>query len=190
MDTLPSAAAVRKGKKPKRAIEESISEEKKCSATRNTHSSLVINFRFFCLSLGECMAGPGYVATCLSLSEILPKTQWSEWMSDFLCWLDLLLMLSELISFCAIMFWWNPPRYFIHVCHQHSSFEILLSFPELHIFLLSCRNQRYREKFLPELHWRMSEQACISIFSLEDIVCDRVSAVVTKIFFTSFRFFV
>ena len=29
MDTLPSAAAVRKGKKPKRAIEESISEEKK-----------------------------------------------------------------------------------------------------------------------------------------------------------------
>ena len=63
-------------------------------------------------------------------------------MSDFLCWLDPLLILSELISTCAIMFWWNLPRYFIHVCHQHSSFEMLLSFPELHICLLSCRKKR------------------------------------------------
>ena len=33
LETSPSAAVVRKGKKLKRAIEESISEEKKCSAS-------------------------------------------------------------------------------------------------------------------------------------------------------------
>ena len=139
MDTLPSAAAVRKGKKPKRAIEESI-------------------------------------------SEILPKTQWSEWMSDFLCWLDLLLMLSELISFCAIMFWWNPPRYFIHVCHQHSSFEMLLSFPELHIFLLSCRNQRLSREVSP---WAPLEDewAGMHLYLLSRRYSLRFSAVVPKIFF-------
>ena len=43
LETSPSAAAVRKGKKPKRAIEESISEEKKVFSLRHAHSSLVIN---------------------------------------------------------------------------------------------------------------------------------------------------
>ena len=140
---------------------------------------------FFCLSSGECMAGPGYVATSLSLSEVLPKTQWSEWMSDFLCWLDLLLMLSELISFCAIMFWWNPPRYFIHVCHQHSSFEMLLSFPELHIFLLSCRNQRLSREVSP---WAPLEDewAGMHLYLLSRRYSLRFSAVVPKIFLLHF----
>ena len=131
------------------------------------------------------MAGPGYVATCLSLSEILPKTQWSEWMSDFLCWLDLLLMLSELISFCAIMFWWNPPRYFIHVCHQHSSFEMLLPFLELHICLLSYWKKRLSREVSP---WAPLEDewAGMHLYLLSRRYSLRFSAVVPKIFLLHF----
>ena len=43
LETSPSAAVVRKGKKLKRAIEESISEEKKVFSLRHAHSSLLIN---------------------------------------------------------------------------------------------------------------------------------------------------
>ena len=131
------------------------------------------------------MAGPGYVATSLSLSEVLPKTQWSEWMSDFLCWLDPLLMLSELISTCAIMFWRNRPRYLIHVCHQHSSFEMLLSFPELHIFLLSCKNQRLSREVSP---WAPLEDewAGMHLYLLSRRYSLRFSAVVPKIFLLHF----
>ena len=184
MDTLPSAAAVRKGKKPKRAIEEGISE-KKCSASdtltllwwstlrKTIFLSHLRWMSWLCCNVPDLFRTfAKKVWVNVRFSVLAGSTAEVVWAYQYLCY-HVLVKLSQIFhtSVSSTFQFWN-----------------VATFSGITFACWVIEKKDYREKFLPELQVE-DEWAGMYIYLLSRRYSLRFSAVVPKSFFTAFEIF-